>query len=486
MPNIEPDKITPENVAELLRDDAAVKVAGLDVDGMLRGKLMAKKKFLSVVHTGFGFCSVLFGWDMHDQTYRRELGISNKENGYHDIIAKVDLASFRRIPWENDVPFFLVSFFDPDTEESLSACPRSVLKRAVDKLAGANMSAMAGEASVASSGMSQDPPPQAMAFLRDNPPWKLPAMTEGMFGYSISRPTHNKDYYYETFKTCDQFRCPIEGWHTESGPGVFEAALCFTEICEMADRAALFKYTVKSLGTKYGVLPCFMAKPRANLPGNSGHMHISLVSASSPSMNLFVRDSPDPNPPYPDLVYLSDTGRQFLAGVLQALPEIMPLFAPTVNSYKRLVENFWAPVSVSWGLEHRAASVRVITPPSCSPKATRLEIRTPGADTNPYFALAAILAAGYRGIEKKLDIANAEGVPPPLSRGDGMGGEADRGERLAKGLGEATRRFKEGKIARELFGDQFVEHFAGTREHEWRLWEEAVTDWEFQRYVETV
>lgn len=112
-----------------------------------------------------------------------------------------------------------------------------------------------------------------------------------------------------------------------------------------------------------------MAKPREGLPGNSGHMHVSLVSEDG--KNLFFRDTPDPSPPYPEVTHLSDIGRQFLAGVLVGLPDVMPLFAPTINSYKRLVENFWAPVTVSWGLEHRTASIRLICPPTCSPKATR-------------------------------------------------------------------------------------------------------------------
>ena len=97
-----------ENLESFLSRDTRVKVAGVDIDGVLRGKLITKKKFLSIARDGFGFCSVIFGWDMHDQTYFRELKISNAENGYRDIVAVPDLSSFRRIPWENDVPFFLV------------------------------------------------------------------------------------------------------------------------------------------------------------------------------------------------------------------------------------------------------------------------------------------------------------------------------------------------------------------------------------------
>ena len=138
------DEITIDSLPELLKNDTKVKLAGFDIDGIPRGKLISKKKFLSVAKDGFGFCSVIFGWDMHDQTYFKELKISNKENGYKDIIAVPDLSSYRRIPWEDDVPFFLVSFFDPDAQKPVSADPRGLLKTAVDKLEKEGLGAMAG------------------------------------------------------------------------------------------------------------------------------------------------------------------------------------------------------------------------------------------------------------------------------------------------------------------------------------------------------
>lgn len=137
-------QVTLGNAAEILQNDTKVKVAGIDVDGQLRGKLMAKKKFLSILSDGFGFCSVIFGWDMHDQTYFKELAISNKENGYRDIVAVPDLSSFRRIPWEDNVPFFLVSFFDPETRQPVCACPRGLLKTVLGKAEAAGYNAMAG------------------------------------------------------------------------------------------------------------------------------------------------------------------------------------------------------------------------------------------------------------------------------------------------------------------------------------------------------
>ncbi|GKU03156.1 glutamine synthetase [Fusarium langsethiae] len=470
--------VTVDNLAQVLENDNMVKLAGVDVDGILRGKLVSKKKFLSIAEAGFGFCSVIFGWDMHDRTYVRELKISNAENGYHDLLAIPDLSTFRRIPWEDNVPLFLVDFLDPGTQKPICACPRGLVKTQLAKLKEHGYGAMAGAEYEFYQFKSPDTSSSSpAAYLQNNPPHQLPALTEGMFGYSLTRPVHNQDYYYDVFNTCAKFSCNIEGWHTESGPGVFEAALEFGEIAQMADRAALFKYVVKSVSTKYGITPCFMAKPKQGLPGNSGHMHVSIVDKEG--KNLFARETKDENPKWKDIANLSDMGRHFLAGILVGLPDIMPILAPTINSYKRLVENFWAPVTVSWGLEHRAASIRLICP---KPSATRFEVRVPGADTNPHLVLSAILGCGWRGVEKKLEIPT-----PPLAMGQDVGGDADQGERLAKSLKEATARFMaKDSIAREVFGDDFVEHFGGTREHEVRLFDEAVTDWEMKRYIETV
>lgn len=152
---------------------------------------------------------------------------------------------------------------------------------------------------------------------------------------------------------------------------------------------------------------------------------------------------------------------------------MIPIPAPTVNSYKRLDERFRAPVTVSWGLEHRAAAVRLIAPPTCEASFTRFEVRVPGADSNPYYALAAILGCGWRGVGKRLDIPC-----PPLGPGQQVGGATDTGIRLSGSLQEATEKFmKSDSVAREVFGDDFVNHFGGTREHEVALFNQAVTDW---------
>ena len=223
----------------------------------------------------------------------------------------------------------------------------------------------------------------------------------------------------------------------------------------------------KAIGIQHNITPCFMAKPLYGVPGSSGHIHISLTDLEG--NNLFARPTQDPNPQWPDIASLSDLGRHFLAGVLDALPDIMPMLAPTVNSYKRLIENYWAPVDVSWGLEHRLASIRLITAPICKPGATRIEVRIPGADMHPHYALATILAAGRRGVREEMEIA----VPPAASRPAG-----EKAARLSRTLDEAVARFRaKGSVAREILDGEFVDFFAATRDHELKLWREAVTDW---------
>ena len=159
------------------------------------------------------------------------------------------------------------------------------------------------------------------------------------------------------------------------------------------------------------------------------------------------------------------------------------------------MENFWAPTNISWGLENRTAAIRVITPPVSSPSSTRIELRVSGADINPYFAIAATLACGLYGIKNKLPIP----FPPESNLSttanktdDGRVGNDDDGEmlrsrRLARNLKEATdKMMEENSIARQVLGDKFVDHYGKTRLHEWKLWENSVTNWEIKRYFELV
>jgi glutamine synthetase len=212
-------------------------------------------------------------------------------------------------------------------------------------------------------------------------------------------------------------------------------------------------------------MPSFMAKWRADLPGCSGHIHQSLWAGGG-KKNAFFGGGGKHD--------LSRTFEHYVAGQLRCLPEILPLFAPTINSYKRLVEGAWAPTKANWGVDNRTTALRAIPG---GKKSSRLETRVNGSDSNPYLALAAALASGLYGIEHELELG------PPVA-GSGYG---DRDAvALPSNLHEATERFERSELARELFGDDFVAHFSATRRWEWRQFGRAVTDWELARYFEII
>ncbi len=251
---------------------------------------------------------------------------------------------------------------------------------------------------------------------------------------------------------------------TLTGWQLYEVAILFSEALEAADRAILFKTGAKEIGSRFGVMPSFMAKWSQKYPGCSGHIHQSLSDGKT---NLFF-DAKSPR-------RMSKLFESYLAGQVAHLMEFAPMFWPTINSYKRLVDGFWAPVKPTWGMDNRTASFRVI---AGSPKATRLETRCPGADVNPYLAMAATLAAGLDGVEKGMKLT----APPITGTNEG----AENIPRAPRTLIETTRNFKQSDTARDWLGDDFVDHFAATRDWEWRQWLDGVTDWELKRYFEII
>lgn len=437
-----------------------VKVAVADIDGVLRGKYLHRDKFLGAAEPypggGFGFCDVVLGWDMMDTCYDNT-DVVGWQHGYPDALARLDFSTARHVPWDDKVPFFLGEFVAADgTPHPL--CPRQTLKKVLKRAEMMGFQVMTGMEF------------EWYNFLETPQSWAdkkgvgATPLTPGMFGYSLLRVNQNREFFNAIMDEMLAFRVPIEGLHTETGPGVFEVAIGFSEALEQADRAVLFKTGAKEIGARFGVMPTFMAKPHQPLPGCSGHIHQSLSDGKA---NLFY-DAKSPNK-------MSKLFESYLAGQVNCMMEFGPMIWPTINSYKRLVDGFWAPVKPTWGMDNRTASFRVI---AGSPKATRLETRCPGADVNPYLAMAAVIAAGLDGVEKGLKL-----TAPPIT---GTNQGADHIPRAPRTLIETTRNFKQSAIARDWLGDAFVDHFAATREWEWRQWLDAVTDWEMKRYFEII
>ncbi len=451
-------ELTREQILNEVRNSEhnKVKVAVTDIDGVLRGKLMRKDKFLSAVESGFGFCDVVFGWDSTDIAYDN-VTYTGWHTGYPDAQARIDISTFRKVPWDNDVPFFLADFVN-EKEAPLGVCPRSLLKNMKAK------SEKMGFRPFFSQEFEWFNFREDADSLRDRNFVQPQPLTPGMFGYSILRSSQNSEYFNDIFEYMDRFDVPVEGLHTETGPGVYEAAIMYADILRSADRAALFKTGVKEIGHLHGIIPTFMAKISPSLPGCSGHIHQSLWDSKK---NLF-HDAKGRKG-------MSQLMESYMAGQLACLPFILPMIAPTINSYKRLVEGAWAPTTLTWAADNRTVALRALP---TGEKSCRLETRVVGSDTNPYIAMSACLAAGLYGIEHKLKLQ----VPETIGNGYRDTGAGT----LPRNLWDATQAMKNSDIPKQLFGDEFVNHFVATREWEWREFSKAVTDWETKRYFEII
>ncbi len=435
-----------------------VKVAFPDIDGILRGKYISTEKFLSTLEGGASICDVVFGWDSGDAAYDR-VDYTGWHTGYPDAAARLDLSTFRKIPWENDLPFFLGELMDKAGKPA-EVCPRQLLRRIVHK------SLKKGYAPVFSQEFEWFNFSETPRSAREKNYTRLTPLSPGNFGYSVLRSSLSNPYFSDLFDLLKKFDIPLEGLHTETGPGVLEAAMVHSDALEAADRAALFKTAVKEIAYRHGIMATFMAKVSEDLPGSGGHVHQSLWSKDK-KRNLFY-DAGNPQK-------LSVIHRQYIAGQLHCLPHILPMFAPTINSYKRLVEGAWAPTTKTWGIDNRTTALRVL---NGSNKSCRLETRVIGADANPYLAIAAALGSGLYGISHKLKLRQ------PATTGNGYHDYSNGS--LPRTLEEATRNMKESPLAKEIFGEKFVNHFVQTREWEWRQHLKSVTDWEYKRYFEII
>jgi glutamine synthetase len=435
-----------------------VKIAYADIDGILRGKYISAEKFLSFTDGATTFCDVAFGWDANDVAYDNGT-YTGWHTGYPDAPTRIDFSTFRKIPWESDLPFFLGEIVDAKGNPAF-VCPRQLLKKVyADSKREGFTPFFAQEFEWFN---FQETPQSAQDKNYKN----LTPLTPGMFGYSILRTTLENPFFSDLFDLLKKFGVPIEGLHTETGPGVLEAAIQYAGVIEAADRATLFKTAVKEIAYKHGILATFMAKISESLPGCGGHVHQSLWDKAG-KRNLFYDEK--------DKHHMSEVMKSYVAGQLFCMPHLLPMYAPTINSYKRLVEGAWAPTTLTWGIDNRTVALRVLGSGS---KSCRLETRVIGSDVNPYLAMAAALASGLYGIRKKLKLKQ------PATVGNGYK-DFSNGI-LPSNLHEATKQMRDSSVAKEILGEKFVEHFTQTREWEWRQHLKAVTDWEYKRYFEII
>jgi len=431
-----------------------VKVGVFDVDGILRGKYMSKDKFLSALDGGFGFCDVVLGWDANDELYDN-VTFTGWHTGYPDAPVRILPATCRELPFEETV-LFLGEFDGP----AAAVGPRATLGRVIEK---ARTMGLYADAALEFEFFVFDETPDS---VREKGYRNLQAMAPGTFGYSVIRNSVWSEFYEGLLQYCEDMDFPIEGLHEETGPGVLEAAIGVDEAMAAADKAALFKTFAKIYAQKHDMMATFMAKWSPDWPGQSGHLHISLRGEDGKSAFY------DPQAEHG----MSETMRHFVAGCQALMPEVLAMVSPTINSFSRMVPGAWAPTNATWGVENRTCALRVIPG---SAKSQRVEYRLCAADVNPYLGLAAVLASGLHGIEQKLELA-------PGLEGNAYTQELPAETALPTTLWDAAQALKASEAARHAFGDDFVEHFAASREWEEREFRKAITDWELKRYFEII
>ena len=451
----------PKTAADLKRyveqsDLPYAKVGVFDIDGVLRGKYMAKDKLLSSLEGGYGFCDVVLGWDSNDQLYDNTT-MTGWHTAYPDAGVRLLPETTRLLPFENNMPLILSEF----TGKMEAICPRSLLRRIVER---ASSMGFGIKSSAEFEFFVFEETPQS---VRDKGYRNLNSITPGYFGYSMLRNSVHADFYHELMNLCLDMDIELEGLHTETGPGVLEAAIKYDDAMASADKAALFKTMTKILAQRKGWMATFMAKWSNDWPGQSGHLQMSLVDEKTGKPVFYDETKP---------LGMSDTMRWFVGGQQALMPELLSMIACTVNSYTRLVPGYWAPTSASWGYENRTCALRVI---GGAPKSQRVEYRIAAADINPYIAFAASIGSGLWGIENKIEpTAPVEGNAYEKRFPAKMG--------LPSTLWEAAQKLKGSKAARNLFGDEFVDHYAATREWEEREARKAITDWQLARYFEII
>ena len=448
---------TIEDVRALIaqRKPGYVKVGVFDIDGVMRGKYMSRAKFLSALEKGFGFCDVVLGWDSKDQLYDN-VTYTGWHTGYPDVPVRILPDSMRELPFEDGTLFFLGEF----AAQAEAICPRGILRRVLDRARGMGFEVLAGfeyEFFVFEENAHS---------IREKHYRNLKPLAPGYFGYSVLRNSVHSDFYRELLDICERMDFPLEGLHEETGPGVLEGAIAVDNALAAADKAALFKTFAKIVAQRRGLLATFMAKWSRDWPGQSGHIHISLKDADGQAVFH------DPGQPH----QMSERMRHFVAGQQRLMPELLAMIAPTINSFTRLIPGFWAPTEASWGIDNRTCALRVIPGGA---KSQRVEFRVAAADANPYIVLAAALASGLWGI------ANQAALTDPVV-GNAYDQRFPAELRFPGTLWEAAQRLKASAVARDWFGDAFVEHYAATREWEEREFRKHITDWELDRYFEII
>ena len=428
-----------------MADHAEFVLLGIpDVNGSIRGKALRPDAFETALRHGTVMTDLILGLDPVDTpiTDYEKFGI---RTGAADLIVHPDPDTIHELSWR---PGWRVCLATPSWPDG-SPCDfasRVVFRHVLDEMADLGHEVLA-------------------AIEYEIRLWDAGGhpLSSGI-SYSLTEIGRYEEFTSRLVPALEGLGVGLSAVHTEAGPGLLELNLVPSRGLRAADDAALVKFAVKELAASMGLRASFLAKTVPGEEGSSGHIHMSCWRGET---NAFA--AADVTAPLPEEFVSA------IAGVLDHLPAASLLLNPTVNSYKRLVPGWFAPINATWGYENRSCAVRAIR--SSRPELWRFECRRPGADANPYLALAAVAASAADGIRRSLK-------PPPPVEGDAY--ERPDLPALPGSLEAALRAFEEDDVLRRALGERFSDYFATSRAWELKAWRETVTDWERERYERSV
>ena len=434
-----------ERVLKLAKENDVkfIRLWFTDILGFLKGFAITVDELEGALEEGMGFDgSSIQGYARIDES---------------DMIAKPDPSTFQIVPWrpkENAVARMFADIYEPDGTP-YKGDPRYALKRNLKKAKDLGYTFNVG--------------PELEYFYFRSAEGKPEILDRG--GYFDLTPLDvATELRRETILTMEAMGIHVEYSHHEVAPSQHEIDLRYTDALSMADNAMTYRLVAKEIALKHGVYATFMPKPIFGQNGSGMHTHQSLFKGDK---NAFFDGK--------DEFHLSKLGKSYIAGILKHSKEICAVLSQWVNSYKRLVPGYEAPVYISWARRNRSTLVRVPMYKPGKEKATRIELRCPDPACNPYLAFALMLAAGLKGIEKGYELA------APVEEDIFEMSEADRKKRgidsLPGSLAEAIQLFEKSELARETLGDHIFEKFIENKKIEWDLFRTHVSQFEIDRYL---
>ncbi len=431
-----------------------------DLYGRFMGKRVTGEFFLEqTAEHGLHACNYLLTVDLPMEPipgYK----FASWELGYGDFHCEPDLRTLRIASWLDKSAMVICDLSDDKTQTPISVAPRSILNKQIAE------ASKSGYLAQGASELEYFIFDETYKSARSKDYNNLNYFGDYIEDYHILQGTREEVLNAAVRKHLMNSGIPVEFTKGEWGPGQHELNIRYADALTIADHHSIYKQCFKEVADQLNLSVSFMAKPDDRYAGSGSHIHLSLWDTDGKT-NIF--DGDQALGP----IECSDMFRWFLGGWIAHTRELMPFYAPTINSYKRYQSGSWAPTSLAWSFDNRTAGFRAVG----YGKSLRIESRIPGADVNPYLAYAAAIASGLDGIRNKIE-------PPPIFQGDVYA--AKDLPQVPRTLREAINAMERSAFAREAFGDDVIEHYLHFYNTEQAAYDKAVTTWERARYFEQI